>query len=186
MDDYTLAVLPLASLLGDSMEGERCPGIVEYGPAYRRVVDAGMFGYRLYTYHGLVRAGYGPAIERKVRERHRGMFAPVVALESLLLMIEAAVGIGEVTTPTRLGAVVSPVEMNVALALLLGYPDSPHYVTGPGQRVAQTHRMAPEIDCCFAGCLARGRQEMTGTFASLSGGTDLRVKDTVPAGKYCT
>jgi hypothetical protein len=167
-DDYTLAILPLAGLLGNGTAGERCPGIEAYGPAYHGVVDAGMFGYRLYTYHAMVRAGYGQDVERKVRERHTDMFAPVVELAPLLVMIRSAVGVGEVITPTPRGEVVTPVEMNVALALLLGYPDSPHYVTGPQRRAAKTHGMAPDIDWCLAACLARGRQEMIGMFDSLS------------------
>lgn len=167
-DDYTLAVLPLASLLDNGTAGEPCPGVDAYGPAYRGVVDAGMFGYRLHTYHALVRANYGQDVGRKVCERHTDMFAPVFELAPLLVMIQAAAGVGEVITPTPLGEVVTPVEMNVALALLLGYPGSPHYASGPERRVAQMHRMAPEIDWCLASCLARGRQEMTGVFASLS------------------
>jgi hypothetical protein len=168
-DDDTLVILPLAHLLG-GYEGEGdCPGLTAgEREAYRAVFTAGMLGYRLHTYHGLVRAGFGPAVERQVRERHTGMFAPAIELPPLLGIIEGAVGVGEVNTPTRLGEVVTPVEMNVALALLLGLPGSPHYVTEPGQRVSQARSMAADVDWWFADSLACARQDMIATFIGLT------------------
>jgi hypothetical protein len=84
-------------------------------------------------------------------------------------MIEQSVSIGEVTTATHLGEVTTPVEMNVALALLLGYPGSPHYQVNSGQRVEQGSEIAPEIDRLLCDCLVRANQELITAFYGVFG-----------------
>ena len=171
-DDYTLAILPLARLLGENEGIGLCLASAGYGQTCRGVLQSGVLGYQLYTYYGLVRSRFGQDVEHKVRSRHTGMFSHVGELASMLEMIDGAVRIGTVVTPTALSEVATPVEMNVALALLLGLPGSPHYVTEPGQRAAQATQMVAEIDWCFAECLARARRGMTGVFAALTGALD--------------
>ena len=57
--------------------------------------------------------------------------------------------------------------MTVALALLLGLPESVHYVTSPAQRSVQIARMPLDIDWCFAELLGQGRCEITRVFQTL-------------------
>ena len=83
-------------------------------------------GYRLHTYHRLVEKNHGQETAQRVYERHLEMFGSGQALGNLLAIISSAVAIGAVTTPTRLGEITTAVEMNVALALLLDIPESPH------------------------------------------------------------
>ena len=167
-DDYTLAILPLARVKGENKGIDRCcDGAGKNGQAYRGVLESGVLGYQLHTYHGLVRDWFGETSGHEVRERHIGMFRHVQNLGHMLTMIEGAVGIGAVTSRTVQGEVVTPVEMNVALALLLGLPESPHYVTLPEQRSVQVSRMELEIDWCFSQSLIRGREVIADTFVPI-------------------
>jgi hypothetical protein len=164
-DDYTLAILPLARLPGGiGQTGQCCAGIGRDWNRYREVLETGLLGYRLYTYHRLVASSHGPETAQRVYERHLDMLGSGPALGGLLAIIDSAVGIGAVTTLTRHGGVTTPVELNVALALLLGIPESPHYVTRPELRSGQIARIMPELDGHFADCLVRAREEMTGVY----------------------
>jgi hypothetical protein len=168
-DDYTLAILPLGHLMNENDTGIPCcewaPGEQE---AYSKVIHAGLLGYRLYTYHALVRKYFGGDTVQRVRDHHLEMLGHIHELRSLLAIIDEAAEIGAVTTQTELGEVTSSVEMNVALALLLGYPESPHYVTRPKQRSVQITRMTPEIDWHFADCLACAGREIRSHFSRLA------------------
>jgi len=172
-DDDTLVILPLAHLLG-GYEGEGdCPGLTaDEREAYREVCAAGVLGYRLHTYRGLVAAAWGAATAARIQQRHLALLAHRQDLGALLEMIEQSVRIGEVTTATHLGEVTTPVEMNVALALLLGYPGSPHYQVNPGRRTGQGSEIAPEIDRLLCDCLVRARREMFGDFSGLFSSSD--------------
>lgn len=161
VDDYTLAILPMASLSGGiGQSWQYCAGNGGDWTRYRDILETGLLGYRLHTYHRLVEKNHGQETAQRVYERHLEMFGSGQALGNLLAIISSAVAIGAVTTPTRLGEITTPVEMNVALALLLDIPESPHYVTRPELRSGQIALMMPELDCRFADCLARAREEM--------------------------
>jgi hypothetical protein len=54
--------------------------------------------------------------------------------------------------------------MNVALALLLGLPESPDYAATAARRAEQIARMQPEIDWRLAHCLTCAREEIKNTF----------------------
>ncbi len=186
-DDDTLVILPLAHLLG-GYEGEgSSPGLTADGrEAYREVFAAGVLGYRLHTYRGLVAAAYGAATAARIQQRHLALFAHRPDLGALLEMIEQSVRIGEVTTSTRLGEVTTPVEMNVALALLLGYPGSPHYQVNAGRRTGQGSEIAPDVDRLLCDCLVRARQELTGALTGLfKPGEEPGVTPARPDGLAC-
>ncbi len=167
-DDYTLAILPLATLLAEKPGIEQCSARTGKDLSlYHGVLRTGTIGYQLYIYLGLVRGRFGEQVWQKVRERQLGILSPVDEFGLMLDMIEAAVDIGAVITSTAQGEVVTPVEMTVALTLLLGLPESVHYVTRPEQRAEQIARMPPEIDWYFADLLAHGRREIVGVFDTL-------------------
>ena len=167
-DDDTLVILPLAHLLG-GYEGEGdCPGLTADGrEAYREVCAAGVLGYRLHTYRGLVAAACGAATAARIQQRHLALLAHRQDLGALLAMSELSVRIGEVTPSTRLGEVTTPVEMNVALALLLGYPGSPHYQVNAGRRTEQGSEIAPDVDGLLCVCLVRARRELSRALSGL-------------------
>ena len=114
--------------------------------AYHEVLRSGALGYQLYTYHKLVRTRFGEQTEQRVRERQLDMLSHLGEFGPMLAMIDEAVDIGSVTTSTSQGEVVTPVEMTVALALLLGLPESVHYATNPGQQIEQIAKMPLELD----------------------------------------
>ena len=159
--DYTLAILPLAGFLTESPGiGQYCAKTGKDQEGYRRVMRAGVLGYQLYAYYVLVRNLYGEKIEKGVRDYHVDILSHIGELGPMLSIIDDAVGIGSVITPTSQGEIKTPVEMNVALALVLGLPGTPHYVTNPARRSEQITLMAPEIDKYFACLLAHSRREM--------------------------
>jgi len=167
-DDYTLTILPLACLMAENTEVEQyCARASEDSAAYHEVLRSGVLGYKLYTYHNLVRAWFGVQVEQRVRDHHLDMLSHIAAFAPMMTIIDGAVHVGAVTTSTLQGDVVTPVEMNVALALLLGMPESANYASSPGQQIAQITRIPPEIDCYFAGLLAHGRREMVRTFEAM-------------------
>ena len=63
-------------------------------------------------------------------------------------------------------------EMDVALALLLGYPGSPHYQEFAGRRKEQGSIIAPEVDQELCDCLVRAKRNMIGAFSGLFGWAD--------------
>ncbi len=166
-DDYILAILPLACLMADKPGIGKCCRMVEGQAAYHEVLRSGVFGYQLYTYHKLVQARFGEPAAQRVRGQQLDMLSHLGAFAPMLDMINEAVDIGTVVTATSQGEVITPVEMTVALSMLLGLPESVHYVTDPGQRAEQIARMPPEIDWCFADLLAHGRREMVSVSEAL-------------------
>lgn len=167
-DDYILAILPLASLIAENPGIDQCYALTcDDLRDYHKVLRSGVLGYKLYTYHKLVRIRFGPRIERQVRTHHLDILSEICEFSPVLDIIDDAVHIGTITTSTSLGEVVTSVEMTVALALLLGLPESLHYATSPGQQAAQIAQMPAEIDSCFADLLAHGRREMVRTFEGL-------------------
>ena len=176
-DDDTLVILPLAHLLGGYAGEGSCHGLTADGRgAYREVFAAGVLGYRLHTYRGLVAAACGAATAARIQQRHLALFAHRPDLGALLAMIEQSVRIGEVTTATRLGEVTTPVEMNVALALLLGYPGSPHYQVNAGRRMGQGGEIAADVDVALCKCLSGAKANMISALSGLfSYGDDFQL-----------
>lgn len=165
---YSLAALPVEylrrqeTLLAWLKVGERAL------ESYREVFVTGVRAYQQYTYLELVGWTWGREVARQVAvHQHRLLdFAAGRGGNTghALRLIEGALETRPVSAATHSGEIAIPIEMNVALALLLGLPESPDYVTTAAQRFEQIARMQPEIDWCLAHCLAQGREEMKNVF----------------------
>jgi hypothetical protein len=166
---YHLAALPIGYLTrqDDLLECMRT-----YGRAftpYREVFITATQAYQQYAYLELVRRIYGHALVGQVEVQQHRLFDLVRGtgsrIKQALDLVEKALGTDAVSVPTWLGDVDVPIEMNVALAVLLGLPESPDYVNSAAARVEQIARMPPEVDWRLANSLARARGEMVRTFS---------------------
>ena len=53
------------------------------------------------------------------------------------------------------------------IALLLGYPGSPHYQVNAERRTGQGSEIAPDVDGLLCDCLVRAGRELTGALSGL-------------------
>ena len=168
---YSLAVLPVdyLSRLGDPFETACTGKYIE--PGCQPVFTAGIRAYQLATYLQLVREHYGRGVANQIGSYQRRLLQPEGdALDEVTIAIELVHGALEserVTADSHHGSVDIPIEMNVALALLLGMPGSPYYSSGVEQRVAQVNRMGKDLDWSLSQCLAQAREEIERVFSPL-------------------
>jgi hypothetical protein len=171
IDIVGLAVLPVDYLPGDGVSCERICAIHAVDAPYQAVFTAGIRGYQLSTYLDLVLQHYGGNVARKVRSVQRWLLnnEPGAGQHTVraVELIEAALNSQTVEADTARGRIDIPIEMNVALALLLGMPVSPDYVEAADQQADQITRMQPEIDWTLSQCLSRSGKEMLDTFSPL-------------------
>jgi hypothetical protein len=165
---YRLAALPVEHL----RRQETLLAWLELGDrtldSYREVFVTGVRAYQQYTYLELVGWTYGRDVAHEVEVLQRRLLEFPTGSDNgtgqALSLIESALETLPVSAATRSGEIAIPIEMNVALALLLGLPESPDYVSTAAQRLEQIARMQPEIDWCLAHCLTRGREEIKNVF----------------------
>jgi hypothetical protein len=165
---YRLAALPVEHL----RRQETLLAWLEVGErtldSYREVFVTGVRAYQQYTYLELVGWTYGRAVAHEVEVLQRRLLEFTTGSGNgtgqALSLIESALETLPVSAATRSGEIAIPIEMNVALALLLGLPESPDYVSTAAQRFEQIARMQPEIDWCLAHCLTRAREEIKNVF----------------------
>jgi hypothetical protein len=165
---YSLAALPIEYLSRQGALLERvCVDEREFKP-YREVFLTGTRAYQQHAYLELVRWTYGRNVAQQVEvHQHRLLEFSTGrgrCIEQALDLIEGALDTRAVRADTRQGEIKIPIEMNVALALLLGMPESPDYAATAGSRAEQIVRMQPEIDWRLAHCLTCAREEMRKTF----------------------
>ena len=168
---YSLAVLPVDYLdrLGDPLVTVGTSGAFERG--CRPVFAAGIRAYQLATYLQLVRDHYGRGVANQIRSYQQRLMRMedepldenVIALE----LIRGALESERVTADTGQGSVDIPIEMNIALALLLGMPGSPYYSCGVKQRIEQVKRMSKDLDWSLSQCLINAREEVERVFSPL-------------------
>jgi hypothetical protein len=166
---YQLAALPIGYLARqDALRGRMRAYERLFNP-YREVFIAGAQAYQQHTYLELVRRIYSRAVAYQVDEYQRRLFDFMTGsgrpFEQALDLVGKALATRAVSATTQLGEIAIPIEMNVALALLLGLPESPDYVTTAPRRAEQIARMQPEIDWRLANDLTRARKEMVKTFS---------------------
>ena len=177
---YSLAVLPVDYLerLGDPLETACTGNDVEL--QCRPVFATGIRAYQLITYLQLVREHYGRDVANQIGNYQRRMLVPVGdKLDEVILAMELVRGALEskcVTADTHNGSLDIPIEMNVALALLLGTPCSPHYCSGVEQRIAQVTQMDSDLDWSLSQCLVRAREEIERVFSPLLSCIDSGVR----------
>jgi len=171
---HRLAWLPIVFMTEQEGVFEQYRRDEDIEEAYCDVITTSLWVYSLYTYHGLVRRRFGSATEARVREYQRDIFndeqpgsgdAIIAALE----LVGRALTAGVESDPERRIQFKMPAELAVALALLLGLPDSPDYrARKPKPADYAVHRM-PGVDWRLARVLARGQQEIIKTFSPVIG-----------------
>lgn len=169
LDVYELAMLPIVHLVSQADPFERyCGQTGELTDDYRELVNNGIRGYQLYIYQVLIGFYFGEETRQQIRSCQLAVFNPEV-LEKTLDVIEVALGTRGIKVSADSGDIQVPVEMNVALTLLLDMPCSPDYVPDPSLRYARIVSMGMGIDWQLADCLASAREEMINTWSAILG-----------------
>ncbi len=134
--------------------------------AYHDVVLTSLWVYLLHVSHGLVRDRFGAGTARRAREIQREIFnreepdsgdAIIAALD----LVERALGVDIHSDPDRTIPFQMPAELAVALALLLGLPDSPDYRSRKAKPSDYAVHRMPGVDWRLARVLGKGRQVLT-------------------------
>jgi hypothetical protein len=148
-------------------------------PVYREVYTTGIRAYQLVAYLKLVRKHYGRGVANQVsryQQRLIEMQNGGRSISHAITLIKNALDSDTVTADTDCGNIDIPIEMNVALSLLLGVPSSPHCVNHPDQRAAEIGSMDMDIDWLLSRCLGRARDDMQRVFAPLFACIDSGVR----------
>lgn len=171
LDAFELATLPIVHLMSQSDPFDRyCKQTGGLTGAYRELVNNGVWGYQLYNYLALIGVYFGEDTRQQVRGYQLTLFNPDAAnrdaLDNILGVIEAAMGTRGVKVSTGNGDFQVPVEMNVALALLLDMPCSPDFAPDASMRNARITSMGIDVDWLLADCLASAREEVINTWSA--------------------
>ncbi|MDH3831234.1 MAG: hypothetical protein OEU78_05935 [Gammaproteobacteria bacterium] len=168
---YSLALLPVDYLdrLGDPFE-TACAG-KHIEPGCRPVFTSGIRAYQLATYLRLVREHYGRGVANQIGSYQRRLLQPeddsmdkdAIAVE----LVRGALESERVTADAYHGSVEIPIEMNIALALLLGMPESPYYTSDAGHRIEKVSSMGKDLDWSLSQCLVKAREEIERIFSPL-------------------
>jgi hypothetical protein len=169
VDTYRLAVLPIAYLgeQQDPFDCCRAEGVID--ESYRDVFSTGVWLYALYNYILLVRDKLGDSTADAVWD-HQQMILSDGAPEAgegigrAFDLIRDASSIGPLRPVLDSGEAEVPVELNIALALLLNLPDSPGYASRTTDGAEQIAHLQPDIEQRFASCLSRCRDEIVKVF----------------------
>jgi len=171
VDTHRLAVLPIA-YLGEQQDPFDCcreEGAID--ESYRDVFSTGIRLYALYSYMLLVREKLGDKTADAVWVQQKMILsggAPEAgeALGRAFDLIRRASSIGPLHPVIDCGVVEVPVEVNIALTLLLNLPESPGYADSAIERAEQVDRLQVNIERRLASCLSRCRDEIAAIFFS--------------------
>ncbi len=169
---YSLAELPIDYLSRLGCPLDQVCGDQNVDPVYREVFITGIKAYQLVIYRGLVRKHYGRGVAHQVGEYQHRLLEREPGGRSLrhsVGLIDAALGSETVAADTDHGRVEIPIEMNVALSLLLGADSSPHCVSHPDDRLTEISAMGMDVDWVLSKCLGRAREHMQNVFMPLLG-----------------
>lgn len=177
---YSLALLPVDYLdrLGDPLETTCAGKYIE--PECRPVFTTGIRAYQLATYLRLVREHYGRGVANQIGSYQRRLLQPendsmdkdAIAVE----LVRGALESERVTAEAHHGSVDIPIEMNVALALLLGMPGSPYYSSDAEHRIVKVSSMGKDLDWSLSQCLVKAREEIERIFSPLLACIDSGVR----------
>lgn len=166
---YSLAVLPVDYLekLGDPLKRACSNKTVD--SAYRGVFATGIRAYQLVIYLKLVREHYGRGVANQIGNYQRRLLTAQADNDILhaIDLIQGALASDAVSAKTGRGVIDIPIEMNLAIALLLGLSGSPNYAAHQDLRPAQIESMNAEIDWSLSQCLGRAREHAQEIFSPL-------------------
>lgn len=162
---HGLAMLPISFL---NEQGNRLAGLcgqTAIDDNYRNLFTSSVWAYPLHAYLELVQEQMGAGAASMVWSRQRELFNEVDAgsgesLESAFTLIDAALDMNrnhsdELETDSR----ILP-ETRVALALLLGMPESPDYASCTYERSNSIRTMQAEVENYLAHCISHAREEL--------------------------
>lgn len=169
---YSLAELPIDYLSRLGCPLEQVCSDQKVDPVYQDVFSIGIKAYQLVIYRKLVREHYGRGVAHQVGQYQQRLLNREpggYSLQHSVRLIDAALDSETVAADTDGGRVEIPIEMNVALSLLLGADSSPHCASHPDDRVTEISRMDLDVDWVLANCLSRARDHMQNVFTPLLG-----------------
>ncbi len=168
---FSLAVLPLNYLDRLADPFDTACAEKDIGSGYREVFSTGIRAYQYAIYLDLVREQYGQDVARKIGKYQRRLLQPEGDVPGditrAIELVRGAIESECVSADTGHGSIKIPIEMNVAIALLLGMPGSPHYSRERDQRVEQVSSMEMDIDWSLSQCLVQAREEIEKVFTPL-------------------
>jgi len=167
-----LAILPISFL---SEQGDRFAGLYDQsaiGENYRDLFASSVWVYSLHSYLALVRGKLGEEAAEAVWSRQRSMFDESEAgagqsMESAFMLIDAALTLPRFSLGEREAAINVPPEIRVALALLLGMPESPDFASGMYERSERVRTMQAEVEGRLACCLLHARAALLAACSNL-------------------
>ena len=175
---YNLAVLPVDYLerLGDPLR-QACSGKT-IDPAYRDAFVTGIRAYQLVIYLKLIREHYGRGVANQIGNYQRRLLTAQADndIPHAIDLIQGALESDAVSVNTGCGVIDIPIEMNLAMALLLGLERSPNYAAHPNLRSGQIDKMNAEIDWSLSQCLSRAREQAQEIFSPLLACIDSGVR----------
>jgi len=175
---HGLAMLPISFL---SEQGNRLSGLCDQtavGDNYRNLFASSVWVYTLHAYLGLVREQMGAGVASTVWLRQRDMLDEVDAgsgesMESAFKLIDAALDMNRIHSDELETNIRILPETRVALALLMGMPESPDYASCIYDRSNRIRTMQAEVESYLAHCISHARKELLAACSvlfSLSGG----------------
>jgi len=167
---YSLAVLPINYLSRLGCPFEQLCKDQGIDPDYREVFTAGIRSYQLVTYLKLICERYGRGVANQINSYQQRLLDEEPGgkpINRAIKLINHALDSDAVAADTDHGHIDIPIEMNVALSLLLGVSSSPHCVNHPDERVVEIASMGLDIDWLLSQCLTRARDDMQKVFAPL-------------------
>jgi len=171
VDTYRLAVLPIAYLGEQQDPFDCCRAEGEIDEIYRDVFSTGVWLYALYNYMLLIRDKLGGSTADAVWAHQQTILSggATEAGEGIVRafdLIREASSIGPLQPVLDSAVAEVPVELNIAMTLLLNLPESPGYASCATDRAEQSTYLHADIERRFASCLSRCRDEIVKTFFS--------------------
>lgn len=181
VDAYRLAWLPIAYLAEQDESSEPFSLLAGVDKDYQEVITSALWIYMLHTYHGLVRRSFGGETERLVRLHQKAIFSEEKpdageAVEYALGLVDDALRVGVVGIPFRKTRFEAPAELRVALALLIGLPESPDHVVSEMYATEPVVHKRPGIDRHLSRILLSGQQKVLKIFCPVFDGFDPLVE----------
>lgn len=167
---YGLAVLPIDYLSRVGCPVEQVCSDQRVDPAYHGVFTSGIKAYQLVTYRELVRSHYGRGVANQVGHYQQRLLQKEPEgreLHDSLTLVDAALQSETVSADSMEGVIDIPIEMNIALSLLLGATSSPHYAIDLDRRVQTMSELGKDVDWVLSRCLLRARDNMENVFSPL-------------------
>ncbi len=167
-----LAILPISFL---SEQGDRLAELCNQtasGDNYRDLFVSSIWVYPMHAYMTLVREKMGAAVAEAVWSHQRGMLDEAGtgagdAMESAFMLIDRALDLDDF----RMDGLDAPnyvlPEARIALALLLGMPESPDYSGRISVHPGRPRTMCTKVEECLAHCLLRARVELLAACSDL-------------------